>query len=69
MNGHKQKMSVSAMRDTITPLNNDGALFVNLQDYGQTIKELRYEAYSLDGSVILAEGNVKAMEEQMEIAL
>ena len=69
LNGHKQKMSVSAMRDTITPLNNDGALLVNLQDYGQTIKELRYEAYSLDGSVILAEGAVKTIEEQMVISV
>jgi len=67
--GHKQKMTISAIRDSITPLNSEGEVLVNLQTYGQTIKEVQYEVYSLDGTVSLAEGAADVSQEQIVISV
>ena len=69
LHGHKQKMSVAAIRDTITPLNSNGEVLVNLQDYGQSIKEVSYEVYSLDSTVILAEGIAAEVTEQVTVSI
>ncbi len=64
LNGHKQEMHFSAVRDTITPLNDDDMLAVNVQAYGQNVKEVKYRVYSFDGERILTEGNVDSIEER-----
>lgn len=69
LHGHKQEMDISAMRDTITPLNNNGEVIMNLQDYGQQIKEVRYEVYTVDGTVNLTEGTATKTEEQMILSV
>lgn len=69
LNGHKQEMSFASMRDTITPMNSDDTVTVNVQNYGQEIKELQYEVHSLDGTQILGEGVLNAPEEQVSISV
>lgn len=69
LNGHKQEMVFSAMRDTITPMNADGTITVNVQNYGQNITGLKYEIYSLDGAEKISEGNVMEVSEQLTLSL
>ena len=63
LNGHKRKMNLAAMRDVITPLDNNGQVLVNIHAHEREIKELRYEVYTLDGTDRLLEGNETAFEE------
>lgn len=47
--GYVDDMDVTAMRDTITPLEADGTLPVNLEADGREISRIQYEVYSLNG--------------------
>ena len=47
--GYVNDMDVTAMRDTITPLETDGTLSMNLEANGQEISRIQYEVYSLNG--------------------
>ena len=69
LNGHKQEMVFSAMRDTITPINADGTLTVNIQSYGQSISSLQYEVYSVDGSEKILSGTETGLGEQLTLAI
>lgn len=69
LNGHKREMAISAVRDTITPLNSAGEVLVNVQSYEQTIYGLQYEVRTLDGTETLASGEVKEVSEQVSIAV
>ena len=52
--GHKEEMDISAVRETVLPLDSDGKISVNIQKYGREISGLTYEILSLDGSEKLA---------------
>ena len=69
LNGHKQEMPFSAVRDTITPLANDAKVTVNVQNYGQKIQKLHYEVHSLDGTQILGDGTLDSPEEKNSISV
>ena len=47
--GYVDDMDITAMRDTITPLESDGSLSMNLEADGNKISGIKYEVYSLDG--------------------
>lgn len=53
--GHVNEMDISAVRDTIVPLDGEGKVAVNIQKYGQKISSLHYEILSVDGAEKLAE--------------
>ena len=61
--GYVQDMEITAMRDTITPLNADGSLTMNIEKNGREISDIRYEVYSLDGEEKYTEGKVEVPEE------
>ena len=61
--GYVQDMDITAMRDTITPLNADGSLTMNIEKNGREISDIRYEVYSLDGEEKYTEGKVEVPEE------
>ena len=61
--GYVQDMDITAMRDTITPLNQNGTLSMNIEENGQEISEIRYEVYSLDGTDKYTEGEAEVPEE------
>lgn len=54
--GYVDEMEMTAMRDTFTPLNQDGSLDVNIKSYGADVKEFSYEIYTLDGKKKLKNG-------------
>lgn len=56
--GYVQDMDITAMRDTIVPLEVGGGLAMNVETYGNKISSIRYEAWSMDGKNKLKEGDV-----------
>lgn len=48
--GYVTEMDITTMRDTITPVAEDGQLAMEIETNGQSIDSLKYELYSLDGS-------------------
>ena len=67
--GHKKEMVITAMRDTITPLNSRGFVTVNIQAYEQEISKLLYQVYSLDGTEVLHSGEGTITDGKSEFAL
>lgn len=69
--GYVQDMDITAMRDTITPLNADGSLNMNIEENGNEISGIRYEVYSLDGKDMYTDGeaDVPAEDEQATLSL
>lgn len=57
--GHVKEMDISAVRDTIVPLDAEGKVLVNVQKYDQKISSLTYEILSIDGIEKLAEKTEK----------
>ena len=56
--GYKDEMDITAMRDTITPVNEDSVNMV-LERNNNSIDQIRYEIYSLDGEEIYQKGTAK----------
>lgn len=65
--GHKGEMDISAMRDTITPIDDNGTVKVNVQSYDQSVDSLTYEVYSLDGNEKILEETEKKVNESVTI--
>lgn len=61
--GFVDDMDITAMRDTITPVESNGTLKMTLQKDGNDIKEVHYEVYSLDGEEIYEKSEVKDLSE------
>ena len=57
--GYADEMDVTAMRDTITPVADNGMLTMNLQRNGNEIENISYEVCSLDGKKIYQQKAVK----------
>ena len=66
--GYVQEMDIVSMRDTITPVT-DGKLTVNISDYGNEIKSLDYQVYTLDGKKQLKEAVIKNPGESADLEL
>lgn len=66
--GYVQEMDIVSMRDTITPVT-DGKLTVNISDYGNEIKSLDYQVYTLDGKKQLKEAVIKNPGESANLEL
>ncbi len=64
LQGYVNEMNVSAMRDTITPIEKNGNLEMHIEADGNTISEISYDVYSLDGQEVYASGNVKKFTEE-----
>lgn len=67
--GYEQDMDITAMRDTITPLNADGSLSVNIEENNNEITGIQYEVYSLDGQDKYAEGEAEVPQEGESVNL
>lgn len=57
--GYTDEMDITAMRDTITPVADNGKLTMNLQRNGNDIQNIRYEISSLDGETVYVSSTVK----------
>lgn len=65
--GHLEEMAVSAMRETITPLSEDGSLTVNVEAYEQKIKGMSYEIFTKDGGENLLSETIQEVSEAVTI--
>lgn len=61
--GFVNDMDITAMRDTITPLQENGILEMRLEENGNDIQEVHYEVYSLNGDDVYAKDEVKDLSE------
>lgn len=57
--GYVNEMDITAMRDTITPLEENGTLQMNLKAGGQEVSRIQYEVYSLNGEETYRTGEVE----------
>ena len=57
-------MDVTAMRDTLTPLENDRTLNLRIDPYKKKISDISYEVLNADGSQTLENTKVNKTEEQ-----
>lgn len=53
LHGYAKPMQVTAMRDTITPLNTDRTLEIQIENFGQNINDLNFQVITLDGETVL----------------
>ncbi len=70
LEGYVDEMDITAMRDTITPVADNGLLNMYLEDDGQEITGIRYEVYSLNGEEVYLQNAVKDVsggEVQLEL--
>lgn len=63
LEGYVDEMDITAMRDTITPISDNGLLNMYLETGGQEIAGIRYEAYSLNGEEVYLQNAVKELSE------
>ncbi|CUO04948.1 hypothetical protein EAI89_05545 [Eubacterium sp. am_0171] len=61
--GYVNEMDITAMRDTITPLEENGTLQMAVDTDGNVIQEIHYEVYSLDGEEIYKKGEIKDLSD------
>lgn len=57
--GYTDEMDITAMRDTITPVANNGMVMMGLQRNGNDIVDICYEVRSLDGETVYLQNQVK----------
>lgn len=64
LHGYTKEMDVTAMRDTLTPLENDRTLKLRIDPYKNQINDISYEVLSADGSRTLENTKVNKAEEE-----
>lgn len=62
--GYVDDMDIAAMRDTITPLESDGTLKMQIEKNDNQIREISYSVYSLDGTETYDKGTLKSAESE-----
>ena len=67
--GYVDEMDITAMRDAITPIANDGTITMKLEKYGNTINQINYEIYTLTGEETLAKGTGEEVEDVVTLNL
>ena len=65
LTGYVDEMDITAMRDTITPLLENGTLEMTIQDTGSDIQAARYEVYSLDGEEVYKKQEIRDLSENV----
>lgn len=58
LHGYTKPMQITAMRDTITPLNTDRTIEVQIKNFGQNINDLNFQVITLDGETVLEKTKV-----------
>ena len=64
LSGYVDDMDIAAMRDTITPLESDGTLKMQIEKNDNQIREISYSVYSLDGTETYDKGTLKSAESE-----
>lgn len=67
--GHVKEMHASAVRDTVTPLDKDGNVTINVQGYGEKVSTISYEVYKINGEEKLQDKKEVKVGETIVISL
>ena len=67
--GYLDEMDITAMRDTITPVNAENKLQMVLEHNDNEIDRIVYEVYSLDGKEVYKRGSAREISGLVEIPL
>lgn len=67
--GYVRDMDITAVRDTVVPLQSDGSLTVKIEENGRKISKIAYEAYSLDGEEKYKQGEAEVPAEEENVSL
>lgn len=67
--GYTRDMDITAMRDTIIPLETDGSLKMNIEAGGTQVDSVSYEIYSLDGEKQYTQGKADVPDEDGQVTL
>ena len=65
--GYVQEMDVPAMRDTITPLSEDGSVTLQIQPHDRSVTSLTYTVYGSDGKEKLLVKQEKEVAESVTV--
>ena len=63
--GHVNEMKITAVRDTVTPLDANGNIQANINVYEEKITSLSYEVCTLDGEETLLDKKEETLTEDM----
>lgn len=63
LSGYVEEMDITAMRDTITPLDVNQSLTMGIQTGEIPVKQVKYEVYSLDGEEVYKTGEAEDIQE------
>ena len=63
LHGYTEKMEPVSVRDSITPLNEERALTMEVETYGQQIRSVSYQVRSLDGSHLIEDTQVTSFQQ------
>lgn len=64
LSGYVDEMNLASTRDTLTPLNANGNLVMNIKAYGNVIRGVSYEVTTLNGKKQLIDGVVENFEDE-----
>jgi len=64
--GYTAKMQGQYMRDTITPLDEENKLTIQIQTYGETVKQVGFEVRSLDTSRLIEDSVAASGESELK---
>lgn len=67
--GHKQEMSVAAVRDNILVLGEKGTITMNINHLEQKVVDVTYEVFSLDGKEEILKTDVGQTKESVKLNL
>lgn len=67
--GYAQDMDITAMRDSITPLEAGGTLSMKIESDTVQVSSIKYKVYTLSGEEIYSDGEVKVPESGGETEL
>lgn len=59
LHGYVSEMDITAMRDTITPVDDSRELQLHISTYGERVDKITYEIRSLDSTRFLADGEIE----------
>ncbi len=66
LHGYVKEMDVTAMRDTLTPLEDDRSLSIQIETFDNKIGDLTFEVMSSDGTEVLERTKVNQTEQSGE---
>lgn len=64
LSGYTSDMDITAMRDTITPMESNNTLKMTVERDGNEIQSIKYEVYSLNGEETYQKGEVKDLSSE-----